>query len=70
LENGYVTEEDLIEENLTVWGEMRKQLFIIYKFAMTRCRNSYIDCCEMDLSLFLDYLLFELELEDSQEERR
>lgn len=69
IENGYITEEELEENKLSNWEIMRKDLYMIYQFAINRCNNSYQECCDMDLSLFLDYLLYDLELQDKREEQ-
>lgn len=47
----------------------KKILHCIYKFAIQVCKNSFYECCEMDLELFCDYMVFELEnkAEDGEE---
>lgn len=46
----------------------KKILHCIYKFAIQVCKNSFHECCEMDLELFCDYMVFELSNKSENDE--
>ncbi|WP_297520509.1 hypothetical protein [uncultured Clostridium sp.] len=46
----------------------KKILHTIYKFAISRCKNSFFECSEMNLEQFCDYMCFELQSDKENDE--
>jgi carboxypeptidase C (cathepsin A) len=63
-ENGYEELEDEKDE----YEKRKEVIYYAFKFAIRELKNSYRDCMECDLAEMLDFICFEMEYKQENEE--
>jgi hypothetical protein len=52
---------EIAEEKTSYWQEQKQILHFLYRHAINHSRCSFVDCCNLDLAQFIDYVIFDLD---------